>query len=77
MREFNIVIRSFREIQAFVALAMQQPFEVLVGNERQRINGKDFMGMASLDYRFPLQVSVRCDQEQYDRFRRDAVQFLG
>ena len=70
------MIRSFREIQAFVTLAMNQPFEVQVGNDRQRINGKDFMGMASLDYRFPLQVRVKCGQEEYDRFRAQANRFV-
>lgn len=76
MHQFNISIRSFQEVQEFVALAMVQPFEVLVGNEHQRINGKNFMGMSSLDFRKPLQVSVRCSEEEFLRFRQDAARFL-
>ena len=76
MREFNILIQSFQEIQAFVSLAMVQPFEVLVGNERQQINGKSFMGMFSLNYREPLQVSVKCSEEEFLRFRQAAARFL-
>ncbi len=76
MREFNILIHSFREIQEFVSLAMIQPFEVLVGNDRQKINGKSFIGMFSLDYKAPVRVSVRCSQEEFDRFRQDAARFV-
>ena len=38
MLEFHIVLRSLRQVQDFVTLAMVQPFEVLVGNDRQNIN---------------------------------------
>ena len=72
MREFDILIRSFQEVQAFVSLAMVQPFEVLVGNDRQRVNGKSFIGMFSLDYQHPVKVCVRCSEEEYNRFRQQA-----
>lgn len=77
MREFNISIHSFREIQAFVSLAMVQPFEVLVSNEQQTINGKGFIGMLSLDYKQPLRVCVKCSEEEFQKFRQDAAQFLA
>ena len=77
MREFNIVIHSLKQVQAFVSLAMVQPFEVLVGNERQRINGKDLMGMFSLDYRRPVRVSVRCSEEEFSSFRRKAAELCS
>lgn len=77
MHYFNITIRSFHQVQEFVSLAMVQPFEVLVGNDAQQINGKGFMGMFSLDYNNPLKVSVRCSDEEFDRFRHDAAQFIA
>ena len=77
MREFHIFICSFQEVQAFVSLAMVQPFEVLVGNGQKQINGKSFIGMFSLDYKHPLQVSVKCSEEEFLRFRQDAAQFLA
>lgn len=77
MRQFNICIRSFRQIQAFVDLAMVQPFEVLVGNEKQQVNGKSFIGMFTLDYRHPLLVSVKCSEEAFDRFQKEASQILA
>ena len=76
MHHFNIHIRSLRQVQEFVSLAMVQPFEVLVGNEKQQINGKSFIGMFSLDYNRPVRVSVRCSQEEFSRFHRDVEQFL-
>ena len=77
MRQFNIVIHSFQEVQAFVSLAMVQPFEVLVGNDHHKINGKNFMGMFTLDFRGPLQVSMQCTDEEYTRFRKQAAAFLA
>ncbi len=77
MREFDFVLRSLRQVQDFVKLAMVQPFDVLVGNERQRINGKDLMGMFSLDYSAPIRVQVRCSQEEFASFRSSAQRFLA
>ncbi len=77
MHHFNIHICSRSQVQAFVALAMVQPFEVLVGNEKQQINGKSFMGMFSLDYQKPVRVSVKCTDEEFGRFRQAAATVLA
>ena len=76
MREFDIVLKSLRQVQAFVSLAMVQPFDVLVGNERQHINGKDLMGMFSLDYSGPLKVRMNCTEEEFQTFRSAVDQFV-
>jgi hypothetical protein len=76
MREFNILVNSFQEVRDFVSIAMVQPFEVLVGNDRQQINGKSFMGMFSLNCQEPLFVRVMCSEEEFLRFRQDAARFL-
>ena len=68
MHQFDIVMRSFQQVQQFVKLAMRKPYDVMVGNEHQNINGKDIMGMFSLDYRFPLKVSVRCSETEFESF---------
>lgn len=77
MREFHIVLQSLRQVQDFVMLAMRQPFDVHVGNDRQHINGKDLMGMFSLDYTMPVRVQVRCSQEEFSSFRNSATQFIA
>ena len=68
MWEFHICIESFQQVQEFVALANEQPFDVSVGNERQDINGKDLMGMFGLDLSEPVSVRMRCSLEEYDSF---------
>jgi len=77
MLEFEIDIRSFQQVQDFVALACDHPFDIRVGNERQHINGKDLMGMFSLDFSRPLQVRVLAEQEEFTAFRQKALALLA
>ena len=76
MHHFHINLSSFQQVVDFVSLATAQPFEVLVGNEKQQINAKNFMGMFSLDYNRPVRVSVTCSEKEFSRFRRDASRFV-
>ena len=76
MRQFDIVVTTFRQVQDFVSLAMVQPFEVLVGNEKQQVSGKSFMGMFTLDHNRPLRVTVRCTEEEFGRFREQTKQIF-
>ena len=73
MKHFSISIHTREEVQAFVNLAMVQPFDILVGNATQQVSGKNFMGMFSLDYREPVDVSVDCDEAAYQAFRQQAA----
>ena len=77
MRQFDITVRSFRQVQDFVALAMVQPFEVLVGNDKHMVNGKSFMGMFTLDYKRPLRVSVKCSDEEFGKFQKETANILA
>jgi hypothetical protein len=70
MHHFDIYVRTFRQVQDFVALAMVQPFEVMVGSDSHMVNGKSFMGMFTLDYSHPLQVCVKCSDEDFGKFRQ-------
>ena len=77
MKQFAIHIGSFSDIREFVALAIAQPFEVLVGSGDRLVNAKSLMAMFSLNYRRPLQVSVLCDDEAYTRFTTAAAKFIA
>ena len=77
MRQFHINIRSFRQVRDFVALAMVQPFEVLVGNDKQQVNAKGYMGMLALDFHRPLQVSVRCNDEEFGKFQQETAKIFA
>ena len=77
MHSFNIIIRSIYQVQEFVSLAMVQPFEVLVGNDNQQVNGKGFIGMFSLDYADPVKVTVKCSDEEFSQFRHAVAKFIA
>lgn len=77
MRAFNISLRSLKQVQAFVDLAVVQPFEVLVCSEGHQINAKNFMGMFALDFHRPLQVQVDCDEASFCRFRQKTIELLA
>ena len=77
MKHFNIAIHSFAEIQAFVDLAIAQPFDVQVGNDSQTFDAKSLMAMFCLDYRRPLQVCVNCDDAAFRQFQKDAANFIA
>ena len=72
MFEFQLTVSSFVQVQEFVRLASGQPFEIRVGNEWQSINGKDLMGMFSLDYSRPVTVRAESAGEQWGAFRQAA-----
>ena len=77
MKKFDMIISSFRQVQAFVSLAMKQPFEVQVGNDHQSINGKDLMGMFSLDYSAPVSVRVRCSRDEFSKFHASVESLIA
>lgn len=70
---FHISFTNFEQIKTFVALAARQPFDVRVGNHRQSINGKDLMGIFSLDFSRPVLVQTDCSAEEAADFRRAAL----
>lgn len=77
MKQFDICLQSFEDVQDFVELATVQPFRILAGNDRTRVNAKSFMGMFSLDYTAPVQVRADCTEEECDHFKQAASRFLA
>ncbi len=77
MKEFKVVLRSFEDVQSFVSIAMVQPFAVTVGSDRYSVNGKNFMGMLTLDYDRPVRVRVECDEAAFEGFRQAAQGFIA
>ena len=77
MQKINIALHSFKEVQEFITLATVQPFAILVGNDAQQVNGKNFIGMVSLDYSRPVQVQADCDCQAWQSFRSVVNKFLA
>ena len=76
MKQFDICLDTFQDVQEFVALATTQPFRILVGNDRTRVNAKSFMGLFSLDLTTPVQVRADCTEEECASFKLAAARFL-
>ena len=76
MVEFHMMFRSFQQVQAFVKLAVQQPFSIWVSTDNQNINGKDLMGMSCLDYSRGVDVSAQSDGELAQTFANQALALL-
>ena len=70
--DFHISFTSTRQLHGFVALAARQPFDVLVGKDRN-INGKDFLGMATLDFSRPIHVHADCSADAFAAFQASAL----
>lgn len=71
--DFPIRLSSFRQIQTFVSLAARHPFEIRVGNDHQNIDGKDLMGMSSLDYTRPVIVHTDGPADTCLEFQRNVL----
>ena len=70
MKQFDIVLSSFADVQDFMEIATVQPFRVLVGNDRTRVNAKSFMGIFSLDFSQRVQVRADCTEAECEQFRQ-------
>ena len=77
MKQFDIELHSFADVQDFVEVATIQPFRILVGNDRARVNAKSFMGMFSLNFSEPVQVRADCTEDECLRFQQAAARFLA
>ena len=77
MGEFCIRIRSFQEIQDFIALATAQPFHIELFNDHQSANATSFMGLVSLDLTRPSWVRANCTETEYFQFCQKAMRFAA
>ena len=77
MQQFDIVFHSFSDVQKFVLLATEQPFEVYVENSWQRVDATSLMIMFSLDYRQHLKVTAQCGDGEFKAFRLQVMEALG
>ena len=77
MQEFDIVFRSYDDVEKFVLLATKQPFATFVENSWQRVDATSLMIMFSLDYRQNLKVTAQCGDGEFKAFRLQVMEALG
>jgi hypothetical protein len=76
MQQFDISMSSFRQVRDFVNLAKVQSFDVRVDDGKQEVNGKNYLGMFSMDHRQPLHVSAYGEDEECSRFQAELAEIL-
>ena len=77
VKQFHVKMRSFEDIQDFVSLASQQPFDITVGTDEQDISAKSLMAVLGLNFRQPVLVQMECDDAQFSNFCAAAARFLA
>ena len=77
MKQFDITLYSFEDVQEFVEIATVQPFRIVLGNVRTLVNAKSFMGVFSLDFKQAVHVRADCTDEQFRAFQEAAAKFLA
>ena len=76
MREFEIRLRSVKDVQEFVALATTRAFPIHVRDSHNKISAESFMELFCLDFTQPLRVVCDCTEEELETLRQDANRFL-
>lgn len=69
MQEFQVMIRSFQDLRAFVTAAGSQPFPISVSDSQRQVNGSSYIAMVCLNHKAPLTVQCRCTEQQCRCFR--------
>ena len=69
MQEFQVLIRSFQELRAFVTAAGSQPFPISVSDNHRQVNGSSYIAMVCLNHGTPLTVCCRCTEEESRQFK--------
>ncbi len=76
MREFEVMLRSVKDVQEFVGLSTTMGFPIEVDDGHHRVNGSSFMEMFCLDCTRPLTVTAYCTDAQFEGFLHAAQRFL-
>lgn len=76
MGEFEIRLRSVKDVQDFVALATSRPFLITVRDEHNKINAQSFMELFCLNFAHPLRVVADCTEAELEQLAHDADRFL-
>lgn len=76
MREFTVIFRSVQEISEFMALANQQPFDVLFVRVGGVSNAKSMFSCLSLQLNTPQTVRILAEHVDVSEFCKNVRPFL-
>ena len=75
MKEMQIRLRSFQEVQELVNLASSFDFPVMITDGVRNVNAKSIMCMFGMNLRRPVVLLLDCDDEDFEIFRIMAGRF--
>ena len=75
MRQFEIQVKSVKDVLAFVSLATKRSFSITVGTEQHQVNGKSFMEMFSLNISQPQTAVFECGEAERSIFLGEMARF--
>ena len=75
MLEFEIRLRSVKDVQDFVDVATTRAFAITVRDQNNKINADSFMELFCLDFSHPLRVVCDCSQDELNALRADLDRF--
>ncbi len=76
MQEFQIRLRSVKEVQDFVDTVTACPYTVTIRDARNKVNGKSFMELFCLDFSRSLQMLADCGETEGHSLEARIDQFL-
>ena len=76
MREFTVMFRSVQEISEFMALANQQPFDVLFVRANGVSNAKSMFSCLSLQLNTPQTVRILAEHVDVSEFCENMRPYL-
>ena len=77
MVEKYITLNKMEDVERFVDIAVEQPFEVDLISGRYIVNAKSIMGVFSLDLAKPILMKAECPAEQAAAFVEKTRPFLA
>ena len=75
MKEMQIRLRSFQDVQELVNLTSSFDFPVMITDGTRNVNAKSIMCMFSMNLRRPVVLLLDCDDEDFEIFRIMAGRF--
>ena len=77
MREFTVVFRTVQEVSTFMALANQQPFDVLFVRANSVSNAKSMFSCLSLQLNTPQTVRILAEHVDVSEFCENMRPYLA
>ena len=77
MHRYQVLFKDTKDVSDFVNIAMEYPMDIDIVLQRQIVDGKSFLGIASLLSRYQSEPLCLACTEQNPEFERRITRFLA